>query len=215
VLSRVRRVGRSKGDAAFKDRLWRLSRIFVERGGEQGVPPRTLNQAMMELGATVCAPKRPACLICPLAPICRARQAGEQESYPPRKAPKKWITVREEVDCFIDRDARVLVRKRQAGEWRAGLWDLPESDPAAKSGRSAALLGSVSTRHVVTRHKIERTTRVWKVTSAAPGFLRAAESDGQARRWVSLSQPEVPVGSALNRTISQVCARFPEVLPGR
>ncbi len=212
VLSRLRCVGRQRGDAAFKSRLWRLSALFVERAARLGVAPRTLNQALMELGATICTPKKPACLLCPLSERCRAHMLGEQEAYPPRKPPKKWLSVKEEVDCLIDREARVLVRKRQAGEWRAGLWDLPEKDPSDSPLTGARLLGTVLTKHVVTRHKIERITRVWKLEfSAAP--LRAAESGAELRRWVSISQPDVPVGSALSRTISQVCARFPEVLP--
>lgn len=212
VLSRIRRVNRKGGDAAYKARLWRLSRIFVERAHARGIRPRVLNQALMELGATTCTPRKPLCAFCPLAPICRARAAGEQEAYPPRKKPKEWLQVREELHCVLDAAGRVLLRQRAKGEWRAGLWDLPEGEPL---GLRVEKLGAVDTRHVVTRHKISRRTHVWRLAGKPRADLRAAEAGGDvpaARedggRWFSAEAPEVPVGSALKRTLREVLDRY-------
>jgi A/G-specific adenine glycosylase len=213
VLSRVRKVTRVRGDAAYKARLWRLSRAFVVRGHERGVRPSVLNQALMELGATTCTPRKPLCVFCPLQGVCRAFVAGEQEAYPPRKKPKEWLRVREELHCVLDGGGRVLLRRREAGEWRAGLWDLLSVAPGAGGKRGLEKVGTVETKHVVTRHKIERVTHVWRVKAeaekaAATRLLRAAEDSGDGTRWISVEEPEVAVGSALKRTLQAVRERF-------
>ncbi len=210
VISRLRRVTRQKGDAAYKARLWRLARILVVRGHARGVEPRDLNQALMELGATVCSPRKPRCLLCPVREDCRAFAAGDAESFPPKKAPKQWVQVRERVFCLVDREGRVLLEKRGEGKWRAGLWDFPERMPAG--ARLGAELGDVETRHVVTRHKITRVTRVARVKEPARGKLRASEPAGEKQRWVRLGgETGLALGSALKRSWQTIRERFPEV----
>jgi A/G-specific adenine glycosylase len=232
VLSRVRRVARGRGDAAYKARLWRLSRVFVERGAAVGVRPRVLNQALMELGATTCTPRKPLCAFCPLTEICRARVEGEQETYPPRKAPKEWLQVREELHCVLDeRGDRVLVRRREAGEWRAGLWDLPaltaaDRAAAAPGGAKLELLGSLETKHVVTRHKVTRVTKVWRVVKTRGrakaavvkipgvkerGLLMAAEG---ARLGVGSGDAGYEVGSSVQEGLRWISVDQPEVAVG-
>jgi len=216
VLSRVRRVGalRQAAPAATKARLWRLSDLFVKTAHRHGIRPSVLNQALMELGATVCTPKNPRCGACPLEDLCRARACGDAEKFPLKKKAKEWVAVAEKTRCLVDAEGRVLLRKREAGSWRAGLWDLPEElPPAAKKALSK--VGSVETKHVVTRHKITRETEVWKVAERG-----ASEREGW--RWESLeslvgedAQPSVAVGSALKRTLSRVLERFPEAVPTR
>jgi A/G-specific adenine glycosylase len=81
------------------------------------------NQAVMELGALVCKPRNPLCLLCPLRPSCRAAKAGRQELIPP---PRKSATKRiEAVVAIIHKDGRLLVQKRPAGGLLADLWEFP------------------------------------------------------------------------------------------
>jgi len=214
VISRLRRVTRVAGDATYKRRLWRLSRAFVERGAALGVKPSVVNQALMELGATFCSPRSPKCDLCPLRAICRGARLGDAESFPPKKRKKEWLQVQEEMDCVIDAEGRCLLRLRGEGEWRAGLWDLPSSQgPVAGCEK----VGVLETRYVVTRHKVTRTTHVWRVS---PGWV-ASESGGDSaldgagtRRWVSLTDPEVAIGSALKKTWQHVRERFEAELGG-
>ena len=220
VLSRVRRVNRPS-DSSYKARLWRLARAFVERGHGHGVRPSVLNQALMELGATVCTPRAPACPRCPLSGICRARAAEDAAAYPPRKPPRRWKEVREELHCWLDAQGRVFLRRRATGEWRAGLWDLLDEAPA----RGARQVGVVETKHIVTNHRIRRRTTVWKVATSFSGAsrtLKAAEvldspsktaATGE-QRWISIDEPEVAVGSALKRTLARVQAELPADVEG-
>ena len=67
---------------------------------------------MMDLGATICSPKTPSCILCPFADICAARAAGDAERYPV-KAPKALRPVRFGAAFYVRRDdGAVLVRTR-------------------------------------------------------------------------------------------------------
>ncbi len=70
VLGRVFRVRGARGSARRAERLWRLAGRLVPRGRAGD-----WNQALMDLGATICTARRPRCAICPVAPVCRSRRA--------------------------------------------------------------------------------------------------------------------------------------------
>ncbi|MGQ0612140.1 MAG: A/G-specific adenine glycosylase [Planctomycetaceae bacterium] len=100
--------------------------------------PGDFNQAVMELGATICTPRAPSCDACPLADACCGRH--EPSRYPaPRPRPRTSLENR--AVAFEVRGGRVLLRQYGKGERLEGLWDLPE---AAGSGR---VLGTV--RHTI------------------------------------------------------------------
>ena len=82
------------------------------------------NQALMELGATICSPKNAQCNRCPLTKICAAYQLGNVDSYP-ITASRMQSTKVNDAAIFIERSGKVLVRQCQPGEVWAGLWDFP------------------------------------------------------------------------------------------
>jgi A/G-specific adenine glycosylase len=87
--------------------------------------PGDSNQALMELGATVCLPRRPHCLLCPLRPGCRAASEGRQEDYPaPRRrraSESLWLVV-----AVVAREDRVLLYRRPPSSGLlGGTWELP------------------------------------------------------------------------------------------
>jgi A/G-specific adenine glycosylase len=87
------------------------------------------NEAMMELGATVCLPRSPRCDECPLAQVCRARALGLQEKLPARAARKQTPHV--DVTAAIIRKRnrrngdRILIAQRPIGGMLGGLWEFP------------------------------------------------------------------------------------------
>ncbi|MEO5968799.1 MAG: A/G-specific adenine glycosylase [Bdellovibrionia bacterium] len=202
VISRLRKVSREKGESLYKATLWTISKDLVELGHEHRICPSNLNQALMELGATVCIPRNPRCLLCPLTEICEAYKSQEQGSYPPKKKPKEWIIVEENLHCFVNETGEVLLRRRGSGEWRAGLWDLLEQKPQNLKVKPF-LLGEIESRHIVTRHKIKRSTQIWRVKNV---------SGSEDLRWVPLKNPNLPMGSALKKTIQKVLVEFPGIL---
>lgn len=82
------------------------------------------NQALMDLGATVCTPRNPICSTCPLAPHCLALKTGQAGSIPVSTARRKVIDL-DETAVVVRRGVKVLVVRRGAGEWWEGLWDFP------------------------------------------------------------------------------------------
>jgi len=87
--------------------------------------PGDFNQAMMELGATVCLPRTPACGSCPVAKFCAARAAGTERELPV-KLPKPEAREAPLDLAILERDARVFLIKRASTERRlADFWELP------------------------------------------------------------------------------------------
>ena len=98
--------------------------------------PGCFAQAMMDLGATICTPKRPACALCPLMEGCAARIAGDQELYPV-KAPKKVKPIRTGVAYVAVRaDGAVLLRRRPERGLLGGMAEVPGAGWAAGKGET-------------------------------------------------------------------------------
>jgi A/G-specific adenine glycosylase len=108
--------------------LWKLAREHLPKG-QAG----DYNQALMDLGATICTPKNPRCLLCPLTEICEARANGTQEQRPVLK-PKKEIPHHTLAAGVILKDGKVLLAKRPSKGLLGGMWEFPngriiEGDP--------------------------------------------------------------------------------------
>jgi A/G-specific adenine glycosylase len=95
-------------------------------------------QALMDLGASICTPKRPACSLCPLSEACVARQRGDQESFP-RKAPKKSGELRRGAAFVVTRGDELLVRSRPEKGLLGGMTEVPGSDWRAAQDDEDAL----------------------------------------------------------------------------
>lgn len=103
-------------------------RLKAQSLGDTGAPRRfgEFNQAVMELGATLCVPRNPHCLVCPLASGCVAYKRGVQESRPV-KPPKGRTLELEMVVAVVRRGSSLLMRQRPADEaLMPGFWELPE-----------------------------------------------------------------------------------------
>ncbi len=86
--------------------------------------PGDFNQAMMELGATVCLPRAPRCDACPLRRPCRARALGEPERWPARRSRRRPPLRRVAVGVVVRR-GRVLITRRASRGLLGGLWEFP------------------------------------------------------------------------------------------
>jgi len=95
-------------------------------------------QALMDLGASICTPKKPACSLCPLNEGCAALQRGEQETFP-RKAPKKPGELRRGAAFVVTRGDELLVRTRAEKGLLGGMTEVPGSDWRAAQADDAAL----------------------------------------------------------------------------
>lgn len=143
-------------------------------------------QALMDLGATICTPARPACALCPLHAGCAARSRGDQEMFP-RKAPKKAGDLRRGAAFIVTRGEELLVRDRPAKGLLGGMVEVPGStweagqDDATALGQAPVLKGASSWRrrlgvvtHVFTHFPLEVVVYTTKVPTrtAAPEGMR-------------------------------------------
>jgi A/G-specific adenine glycosylase len=106
-------------------------------------------QALMDLGASICTPKKPACVLCPLSDDCASRKRGDQETFP-RKAPKKTGALRRGAAFVVTRDGELLVRSRPEKGLLGGMTEVPTSDWLAghdTSLRQAPVLKGVTRWH--------------------------------------------------------------------
>ena len=144
VLSRIFADGADVGSIKGKRRFAVLADRLLARG-DAGA----FNQAMMELGATICLPKNPQCLLCPVSQPCRARESGRQNEFPVKLGRAK--SVEEERSVFwIERDGKLLLWQRAAdSRLMPGFWELPERSqlPDAVAGKE---IGEF--RHGITIH---------------------------------------------------------------
>jgi A/G-specific adenine glycosylase len=101
--------------------LWRLARENLPKG-----KAADFNQALMDLGATVCLPKNPRCLMCPLMKQCKARKNGTQHLRPVKK-PKKVTPSYIHAAAVIVKRGRVLLAQRPSKGLLAGMWEFPNA----------------------------------------------------------------------------------------
>jgi A/G-specific adenine glycosylase len=83
-----------------------------------------LNQSLMELGALICTPRNPQCLICPVKNLCVAFKENRTEELP-NLGKRKAVTARHFVAFVIERDGKFLVQQRPIGIVNAHLWEFP------------------------------------------------------------------------------------------
>ncbi|WP_121114888.1 A/G-specific adenine glycosylase [Croceibacterium ferulae] len=127
-------------------------------------------QAMMDLGATICVPRNPRCLLCPLAGGCRARAEGRQEEVPV-KALKKAKPQRKGAAFWIERAGEILLVQRPGTGMLGGMRALPDDGWSAAGNGSGAkplagdwrVLGTV--RHDFTHFGLELTVHAVTVSS--------------------------------------------------
>ena len=133
VLSRLFNIAQSIDDTAVDKQLWAMADALVPASD-----PGDFNQAMMELGARICTPKKPDCGSCPVSVECEAWKRGVQEKRPVRKA-KKAVPHKEIVVAVIAKDGRYLIGKRPADGMLAGLWEFPGGKLEAGESHQDAL----------------------------------------------------------------------------
>jgi A/G-specific adenine glycosylase len=109
-------------------------------------------QALMDLGASLCAPKKPACALCPLNDGCVARTRGDQETFP-RKAPKKAGALRRGAAFVVRRGDKLLLRTRPEKGLLGGMSEVPTSDWHAAQDDEAALQQVPALKTIVRWHR--------------------------------------------------------------
>jgi A/G-specific adenine glycosylase len=222
VLTRLFGIRANPRQRDTNARLWRLAGDLVNAAASSSLPPHpsslafsgpcsALNQALMELGATVCVPRSPACGICPLQRYCVAQSRGWTAKLPNLQRARP-AAARRFIAFVVERRGRVLVRQRPAGELNGSLWEFPNrelngasADPGQLArqtlGASPARLKPLCRiKHSITRYRITLEAHV-------AGGIPAGLPD-RRHRWVGPDRLEQLPFTAAHRKIAHTYLAF-------
>ena len=180
VLTRALGFGGDLALAAEEKRLWLLAETLLPDAHGMAI----YTQGLMDLGATVCLARRPACLLCPLAADCAALAQGTPERYPV-KTRKLKRSKRSHALLWLEQGGRIwLVQRPGQGVW-AGLWSLPEHGSAAELEAAVAIWPGQGDwlppfRHVLTHFDWHLQVLHWQRPPGVTESLPAGEG-----RWFS------------------------------
>lgn len=203
VLTRLACLSGDMQSAAHRKKLQTLAEALLSQAA-----PGEFNQAMMELGATVCLPRRPLCLHCPIEAFCAARRAGLETVLPGKRQKLQRLPVELAV-AVAERDGKVLfVCDHQ--KFFSRLWQFPAVLMAEQKcageivgallrryglrGRMERELGKV--KHNVTHHDI----RLRVFAARVDGH---ADANRDHARWIPLDEAgELPISSATKKVLA-------------
>jgi A/G-specific adenine glycosylase len=161
-----------------RESAWQQAEVLLDRAR-----PGDFNQAMMELGAMICTPRAPQCLLCPLNTFCGSRGATSLNPQAARK--RKAISY-----AFARQNSSVLlVRRPVDSSLMAGMWELPALDPSQVNGDQLLLR---------VRHSITDTDYRVAVFAVAPDRLAYSAKN---TRWATRRQCEQLPLTGLTRKI--------------
>ena len=205
VLTRLFDDDRDIARPSVKSDLQAQAQALIETVGPRS--GGTFNQAMMELGATVCTPRKPQCLVCPLSEFCIATKRGAQSERPVklRKAAYKRLKL---AVAVVTKGARLLVRQRPPGTAvMPGFWEFPEA-PDSKLGRESFQHAGIRLGEPLGLFRHAITFRDYK------GVVYQAKLLGKFRkgyRWVNQEE----LGSLPLTTISRKALAVAQWGPGK
>ena len=212
VLTRVLAFDGDLAQSRNEKQLWELAQQLCPTQNLQDAMPR-YTQGMMDLGASICTPRKPSCLVCPLHGECRAARAGNPESYPVRTRKVKrtaeswWLLI------AMDAQGRVWLQKRpQAGIW-AGLYSPPvfESEAALQQHAQQIWQGAQAEQwkhlpaflHVLTHKDLHLHPVVVPADKAQSAMVSEAVDAlwADAQAWAGLGLP-APIRKLLDSELS-------------
>lgn len=151
VFARLFVIEGAPGDRERERALWARAEELVA-----GPRPGDWNQALMELGALICRPEAPACLLCPVREHCGALNAGRVAELPPVRV----RAARKSLDLLVGvwrEDDRILLARREGGGLFGGLWELPSIETGSE--RDPAPLASLFGAHAAIHAEFARVKR--------------------------------------------------------
>ena len=191
-------------------RLWTIAwRLVPEER------PGRFNEALMELGATVCTPRDPRCGACPIEALCAARASGRVMDLPVIEAKKK-VPVVKMFAAVLRRGPRVLLARREEGGLFGGLWEPPMVE-AASIEEARALLGDVGVaatvelreagqiKHVLSHKEL----RVTVVAGTIAGKMKAPKGLGppyEQAAWLDPDDAEIGVSTLARKVLAAALA---------
>ena len=193
VFARVFNVSAPADSPAGEETLWALAQTHLPPGRAGDY-----SQALMDLGASICLPKNPLCLLCPLNELCQARALGIQEQRPVLK-PKAAVPHKRKAAAVIVRDGLALLSQRPAKGLLGSLWEFPSAEVDAD--QAEALVAAIETAYKLRVRPLARlgefrhTYTHFTLTESAWRCELIEEPDDASAKWVSVEKlGEYPMG---------------------
>jgi len=207
VLARLLDIREDVRRPAVKERFWEVAGELA-----RGPHPGDLNQALMELGATVCLPKNPRCEACPLTRSCAARAAGDPETLPIKSKAKPPRRIEAAAGLLVRRGRALAVRRPPEG-LLGGLWELPGGELGPKEPPEAGLRRSLVERvglRVTSAERLGAVDHVFTHRRLRLHVFRCEPPEGRVRlsgfdahRWVApAALGELPQGKATKKALA-------------
>jgi A/G-specific adenine glycosylase len=171
------------------------------RAGDEKSRAGDSAQALMDLGASICTPKKPACALCPLGDDCVARQRGDADSFP-RKAPKKSGALRRGAAFVVRRGDLLLVRSRPEKGLLGGMTEVPTSDWLADQNDKVALQQAPSLKGLARWHR--KAGVVSHVFTHFPLELVVYTANAPARARAPAGMRWVPIATLADEALPNV-----------
>jgi A/G-specific adenine glycosylase len=189
--------------ARLEKTYWSIAQSLVA-----GRSPGDWNQALMELGATICTPRSPRCDRCPVETLCRARALGKQDDFPARTL-RPAARVVDVAIGWIERRGRVLLVRRDEGGPLRGAWDLPAFPLRGDEPAGGAIVRGFTARYglrlragrvlLEIKHSILETRLAIEVVEASP---RAEIPRRAAFRFIAVEDiGTIPISGATAKIV--------------
>ncbi len=217
VYSRVFAIKGSPSDLKFQKQIWKIAEEMLPtspspppcKGGGWG-RSGDFNQALMELGATICTPKNPTCVSCPIQKLCRARLKNPEDF--PEKKKRNPVQKLTRVALVIRKGEEILLTRSQENRWMKKMWQLPSvflrEKEKTEEGLSTLLKSwklnfqkttpLPSHSHTITHHKIK----------VLPYRVEVSKFHQDSNfRWISTQNiKNIPIPSADKKILAKVNA---------
>jgi len=212
VFARIFDIAEPADSPTGEERLWALAEKHLPKG-QAG----DYNQALMDLGATICLPKSPRCSLCPLNEQCLARRLGIQDQRPVLK-PKAEIPHYTVTAAVIRRKGKILLAKRPSKGLLGGMWEFPGGKSKPNETLQACLTREIREelgtkirveepfgvyQHAYTHFRITLHAFLCELTGGEPTPIEAAEIT-----WVDPSSlTDYPMGKVDRQIASKIEAQ--------
>jgi A/G-specific adenine glycosylase len=173
--------------------IWQHAQAFLANSR-----PGDFNQAMMELGATVCVPREPRCPMCPVRKWCVTQQSTERRASPPGPAPNSTRQIKKEIWCVLNqRDGSIcLVQRPKKASLMPGMWEFPQSSEPPRPLRASAHWRTFRHSITVTEYTVHVLRNMPLRNAPLPNTSPAAKG-----KWIAIDRiPQTPI-TGLTRKI--------------
>jgi A/G-specific adenine glycosylase len=243
VLTRIFGIAKNPNERRTNARLWKLAEELVAHAKTQRTPNLKtfanfaplrednscsfLNQSLMELGALVCTPRNPQCRICPVKKFCVAFRENRVDELP-NLGRRAAANARRFVAFVVEKNGRLLVRRRPAGVVNAHLWEFPNGEIGGETGAKEIfksefgvapleLTPLCTVKHSITRSRItleafqvslggtSYTSPHSKTDKSGTRITRPSELFSEAGVWMTPARLQRLAFSAAHKKILRAC----------